>query len=136
MITKLDTMMDLCDETSPAAFRNAVDASVFRSCRELRTQRLHTVLLHRWRHRHACGGTIWSRLLELREQGVIQNLGTSVSVPSEALEALFDEDVKHIQVPFNVASTGGGKQRDSTVLAGTGTMWWCMGGVLFCKASW
>lgn len=102
VITKLDTMMDLCDETSPAAFRNAVDASVFRSCRELRTQRLHTVLLHRWRHRHACGGTIWSRLLELREQGVIQNLGTSVSVPSEALEALFDEDVKHIQVPFNV----------------------------------
>jgi spore coat polysaccharide biosynthesis protein SpsF (cytidylyltransferase family)/aryl-alcohol dehydrogenase-like predicted oxidoreductase len=102
VITKLDPMPHLSDEASPSAVRDAVDASVFRSCRELRTHCLHTLLLHRWAHRHQYGGALWKRLLELRDQGVIQNLGASVYRPSEALEALSDVDIKHIQVPFNV----------------------------------
>jgi spore coat polysaccharide biosynthesis protein SpsF (cytidylyltransferase family)/aryl-alcohol dehydrogenase-like predicted oxidoreductase len=102
VITKLDPMSDISSDASISALRDAVDASVFRSCRELRIHSLHTVLLHRWAHRHSHEGAIWKRLLELRDHGVVKTLGASVSNPSEALEALRDEDVKHIQIPFNL----------------------------------
>jgi spore coat polysaccharide biosynthesis protein SpsF len=102
IITKLDPLYALSIDAFPATVRDAVDASVFRSCRELRTHSLHTILLHRWAHRYSHGAAIWKRLLELRDLGVIKNLGASVSNPAEALEALEDADVKHIQLPFNL----------------------------------
>jgi len=45
---------------------------------------------------------VWERLLELREEGVIGTLGTSVSSPPEALDALGDRNVGHIQLPYNL----------------------------------
>jgi len=79
-----------------------VDASIFRSCRELRMNRLPVVLLHRWFHRNMGKGAIWNRLRELQEEGVISELGVSVATPAEALEALNEPGIKHLQLPFNI----------------------------------
>lgn len=102
VVTKLDPLADLPATASPREVRSAVDASVLRSCRELRTSSLNTVMLHRWEHRHAWEGAAWNRLLELREEGVVKSLGASVYSPREARAALDDPELRSLQIPFNI----------------------------------
>ena len=86
----------------------AVDAekmteqSVAASLEALGVERLHTLLLHRWQQRSACGGAVWDRLKDLRTRGLVGRLGVSVHTPDEALQALADPDVQHLQMPFNI----------------------------------
>ncbi|HEX6913001.1 MAG TPA: aldo/keto reductase [Longimicrobium sp.] len=100
--TKLHPLGHLPDDAPDGAVRDAVDASVFRSCRELGQRTLDTLLLHRAHHRTSHGGRVWARLLELRDDGVVGRLGVSVQSVDEARGALADPEVKHVQLPFNV----------------------------------
>jgi len=102
IITKLDVLADLPADAAPKIICDAVDASVFRSLYRLRKQRLDTLLLHRWSHRDAWHGAAWARLLQLRRAGVIGDLGASVSSREEALAALADPEVGHLQCPVNL----------------------------------
>ena len=45
---------------------------------------LPAVLLHRFAHRHACGGKLWRTLLAERDAGRIGQLGVSAATPEEA----------------------------------------------------
>ena len=80
----------------------AVDQSIEESSRSLGVSRLPVVLLHRWDHYRAWGGAAWQRLVELLHQGRIGALGASVYDPEEALDALSEPSVQHLQIPFNV----------------------------------
>ena len=102
VITKLDPLDSLSGDAGRAEVRAAVEESVRQSCDALRTDRLETVLLHRWQHRRAWQGAAWGRLLEFNEQGKIGALGASVYGPAEAMDALEDRRVKHIQLSVNV----------------------------------
>ena len=59
------------------------------------------LLLHRAHHLTMRNGAIWSAVKQMRDEGVIYDLGVSVYSPQEALAALADRDVRHIQLPFN-----------------------------------
>lgn len=59
---------------------------------------LPAVLLHRFAHRHACGGKLWRTLLAERDAGRIGALGVSAANPEEAWAALEDPDVEILQV--------------------------------------
>jgi aryl-alcohol dehydrogenase-like predicted oxidoreductase len=100
--TKLHPLDGVPDDASDGAVRDAVDASVFRSCRELGLPALDTLLLHRAHHRTSHGGRVWARLRELRDDGVVGRLGISVQTVDEARAALADGEVKHVQLPFNL----------------------------------
>lgn len=100
--TKLDTLMFVAEGMPEDVVKGAVDASVFRSCRELRTQHLDVLMLHRWVHRRRFEEKAWRRLLELQASGVIGALGVSVYSPAEAIEALDDAQIVHIQLPYNI----------------------------------
>ncbi|MBY0402829.1 MAG: aldo/keto reductase, partial [Cyanobacteria bacterium] len=89
-------------EASLKTVGDAVDASVFRSCRELRQNSLHTLLLHRGDQLEAWGGVVWDRLLALQSEGVIQRLGVSIQTPEEGFKALENQKVEHLQLPFNL----------------------------------
>lgn len=102
VITKLDPLAWLYQNQSQRVFSAAVDASVLRSCRELRLDQLPILLLHRWEHRRAYQGAIWGRLLQLKAEKVIGMLGASVQTPEEALEAIGDPEIKLVQLPFNI----------------------------------
>jgi spore coat polysaccharide biosynthesis protein SpsF len=102
VVTKLDRLSSLRANASPRTVRAAVDESVEQSCAALGTNRLNTLLLHRDAHRHLWGRAAWHRLQELRDKGVIAVLGTSVYEPAEALDALEDKAVEHLQMPMNV----------------------------------
>ncbi len=102
VVTKLSPLPELAPQAGTAEVRAAVEESVLRSSRALGVRKLDTVLLHGWQYRHGWSGEAWRRLLEFREEGVIGRLGASVYEPSEALEALRDPDVRHLQIPINV----------------------------------
>eukprot|EP00944_MAST-04C_sp_MAST-4C-sp1_P006816 g6816.t1 len=103
IITKLAPFdnIDLAGVNSinPAILSGMVDGSVFRSCRELKRHSLQTLCLHRCSH---LGSPVWSRLLQLRDEGVIEKLGVSVQNVDECYLALKNKDVKHIQLPVNL----------------------------------
>jgi spore coat polysaccharide biosynthesis protein SpsF len=101
IVTKL-APLDEFDETSDAGdIRRAVRDSVRRSCTRLGTDRLEVLLLHRAHHLMMHSGAVWNAVKALRDEGVIYDLGVSVYSPQEALAALADRDVRHIQLPFN-----------------------------------
>jgi spore coat polysaccharide biosynthesis protein SpsF (cytidylyltransferase family)/aryl-alcohol dehydrogenase-like predicted oxidoreductase len=102
VITKLDPLASLPQNATVNEVRAAVDDSVKRSCEALRSKTLSTLLLHRSSHHDAWGGAAWRRLLELRDDGTIGNLGASVYEPREALDLLQDMAITHLQIPMNV----------------------------------
>lgn len=102
VITKLDTLASIPPDANADQVRAAVDQSVSNSCKALGTNQLATLLLHRWPHHDAWRGAAWRHLLELRDSGRIGRLGVSIYEPSEALTALRDPDIQHLQLPVNV----------------------------------
>ena len=101
-ITKLDPLNDLASDASPASICAAVDQSVAESLAALRLKTLNCVLLHRAEQLTSYGGAIWRRLQEHVADRTIQTLGVSVQTPDEALRALGEPAVSHIQLPFNI----------------------------------
>jgi aryl-alcohol dehydrogenase-like predicted oxidoreductase len=101
-ITKLDPLGNLASDASQGAVCAAVDRSVAESLAALRLKTLSCVLLHRAEHITSHGGAIWRRLQEHVADGTIQALGVSAQTPVEALTALGEAAVTHIQLPFNI----------------------------------
>lgn len=102
VVTKLGRLDDLAPDAPEPAVRLAVEESVGRSREELRFSRLQTLLLHNWAHRFSHGGAVWRRLLEMQSEGEIEVLGASVYSPDEAVVALNDPTIGHLQIPFNM----------------------------------
>jgi aryl-alcohol dehydrogenase-like predicted oxidoreductase len=102
IITKLDSLALLSDDASVEQVTQAVDTSVEESANALRLSVLDTLLLHRWSHFRAHRGAIWRRLLHHKKTGRIRRLGASIYTPAEALEALSEPSIEHLQLPFNI----------------------------------
>lgn len=102
VVTKLATLDDVDGAAGSNLVTARVDASVYRSCTELRTRAIDALLLHRAAHLDAWSGAAWRRLLELRAQGVVRALGVSVQSPDELARALQEPEVSLVQMPFNI----------------------------------
>jgi aryl-alcohol dehydrogenase-like predicted oxidoreductase len=102
IVTKLHPLQHVPRDAPEWAVRAAVEASIFASCRALRTRHLPIVMLHLVYVRDAWQSAAWRRLLELREEGVIGEIGISAVSPEEALAYLADPHIKHMQVPINI----------------------------------
>ena len=101
VITKLD-LSGVGEGAEESAVRARVDASIDASCRALRTEKLDGLLLHDWAHHDMWRGAAWQRLREHQFDGRISVLGASVYYPHEALAALADPAIQHLQIPMNV----------------------------------
>ena len=100
LVTKLSAITKFESKQINLDFENLVLSQIYKSCRNLRLKTLPVVLLHNWSDRF--NNSIWETLLYLKSNGVIQELGVSVQNPIEAVEALNDPDIKHIQLPYNL----------------------------------
>lgn len=80
--------------------RRALIDSVYRSCARLRTDRLDVLLLDDTRHLNSHAGVVWHTIKRLRDHGTIYDIGICVREPNEALAALNDPDIRHIQIAF------------------------------------
>lgn len=101
-VTKLSPLAELAAGASRESVRAAVDASIAQSCQALGRDTLQCLLLHRAAHMTDHDGAIWQRLLEHLSDGRVRKLGVSVQSPAEALRALANSVVHHIQMPFNI----------------------------------
>lgn len=113
IVTKLAPLDDI-EETAPiGTVRQAVANSIHASCARLGIDRIEVLLLHRAAHLTSHNGAIWQRIKEFRDEGTLYDLGVSVYTPTEALTALADPNVRHLQLPFNVLDW---RWRDSGVI--------------------
>ncbi|NWG45659.1 MAG: aldo/keto reductase [Alphaproteobacteria bacterium] len=102
ILTKLSPLSDLPADAGPAAVGAAVSASVEASRAALGQDRLDTLLLHRAAHLDSHGGAVWMACRALRSTGIVGRLGGSVQSPAEALRALAEPALTHIQLPLNL----------------------------------
>ncbi|MNJ23672.1 3-deoxy-manno-octulosonate cytidylyltransferase [compost metagenome] len=102
VITKLEPLFNCPANASVATVNAFVDASIYKSCSALMVKALDVLMLHRASHVDEWSGTIWRRLLELRELGVLKKLGVSVQSPEELMRVLQLPDVEFVQMPFNI----------------------------------
>jgi spore coat polysaccharide biosynthesis protein SpsF len=99
--TKLSPLDELDEAATPGEIRHAVRDSIRRSCARLKVDRLEVLMLHRAAHLTAFNGAVWHAVKACRDEGTLYDLGVSVYSPHEALAAIADRDVRHIQLPFN-----------------------------------
>ncbi len=114
IVTKLDVLTGLSPDASVGEVTSRVDSSVYKSLYRLKRRSLDTLLLHRWAHHDGWDSAAWARLVEMKHHGLIGTLGASVASPAEALEALADPEVDHVQCPVNILD---GRWRDPEFLA-------------------
>lgn len=100
VITKLNPFSEIesCDDEMTWKF--ATRASVFKSCFNLGLKKIDTLMLHRASHLKNI--FIMNELQNLRQEGVIKNIGISVQSPLELENALDCNEVSIIQMPFNI----------------------------------
>ncbi|WP_417547459.1 aldo/keto reductase [Marinobacter segnicrescens] len=102
VITKLSPLDDCPADASPEVVKAFAERSVYQSCRMLGVARIGALLLHRASHLMAWNGAVWDTVNQLKQHGIIGELGVSVQSPEEALMALEKETVSIIQLPFNI----------------------------------
>jgi spore coat polysaccharide biosynthesis protein SpsF len=100
--TKLDPLDPVASHAAPDVASAAARESLAASRAALGRDRLDTLLLHRAGHRNAWQSAVWEFLKSERDCGQIGRLGISVQTPEEAIAALDDPDVAHLQLPFNL----------------------------------
>jgi spore coat polysaccharide biosynthesis protein SpsF len=102
VVTKLSALDTLSSDADEDFVSSAVEASVLRSCRELKRETLPICLLHRSIHLQSWGGVAWKTLQRLHKDGMITELGVSIYSPEELKNVEMFSDIRHIQFPFNV----------------------------------
>lgn len=100
VITKVRPLDDLPVDASASAARDAVAASVQESLRLLRSGSVAALLLHRWADWKR--GSVAEALVAQQREGLAAVVGASIATPADALEALADERVGYLQLPFNL----------------------------------
>lgn len=103
IVTKLSPMSELdCNKLSKSEIAAKVENSVLRSLHNLCLNKLPVLLLHRWSHYKEHNGIIIETLRALQKEGLIGELGASVQNPAEGMDALKQNDVKYLQIPYNI----------------------------------
>lgn len=102
VVTKLSPLKEINQSSSKEEIVKAVEKSIDQSLELLQMNSIQSLLLHRWEHYFAYDGIIWKTLLKLKEKGYINTLGASIYYPQEAIEALKEPEIKHLQLPFNI----------------------------------
>jgi len=102
IITKLSPLSECPGNADRKTLEAFVEASVYQSCTHLHCQEIKVLMLHRAAHIHEWNGVVWSKLIQLKDAGVIHQLGVSVQSPEE-LEFVLDEPlITFIQMPYNI----------------------------------
>lgn len=102
VVSKLHPLQYLPANSTEEQVRHAVRASVFETCYHLKSANIDTLLLHRWEHRYKWDGAAWDELTLLKSEGLIKNIGCSVTTPAEVIQILSEPEIVHVQCPVNL----------------------------------
>jgi len=102
VITKLSALQGCPKEAPPEIVSSFIDASIFQSHRALCVKKIDVLMLHRASYLTDWDGAAWKRLLKLKQEELIGELGVSVQNPEELDIALDNPQITYIQMPFNI----------------------------------
>jgi len=102
IITKLQPLNDLIQENGEHLIETQVRKSIYQSCLNLGKKPLDYLLLHNWRDYNSANGAAWQTLMRLKDEGYINRLGASIYTEDELKQALEDNNIEFIQLPFNI----------------------------------
>lgn len=94
---------EIKSEPASGSIRDQVFEQVSRACSRLCQDRLDVMVLRSASELKSHGGLLWRTLKELRDEGLVYDLGVAVSSPEEALQAIHDPAVTYLQLQFNAA---------------------------------
>ncbi len=97
---RIATKIAPINDRDTGTVRRALIDGIYRSCARLRTDRLDALVLQDTRDLKSHAGVIWHTIKHLRDHGVIYDLGVCVREPNEALAALNDPEIRHIEIAF------------------------------------
>ena len=102
----LCTKLDLPPKWQELSEREVMDhakSSFEKSMEALKADSIPFYLLHNMEYYRYGGGTIWEFVKEMQKAGHLGHIGVSIGIgPEEALEALEDDRVEVIQIPYNL----------------------------------
>ena len=99
VITKLGPIQT---QDGTRSIRELVTEKVSQTCSRLNVDRLEVLTLSSVTEIKANGGVLWRTLKELRNEGVIYDLGVAVASPDEAMIAIAEPAITYMQLQFNV----------------------------------
>ncbi|EPJ54049.1 MAG: hypothetical protein OFPI_07950 [Osedax symbiont Rs2] len=102
VMTKLNLHNDIIAGSTKKKLVKSVDKHIQSSVKALQQSTLYAVLLHKAEYLTDNCGLIWSRIVELKKEGLIKHLGVSVQSPSELELALCYPEIEYIQLPYNI----------------------------------
>lgn len=102
IVTKIRPLDHYSEDADGETLALAAELSMEQSLRALGVPSVDAVLVHRWSDWTRGDGAVGERLTELVDAGKARVAGASLSTPAELLEALGDERVRYVQVPFNI----------------------------------
>jgi aryl-alcohol dehydrogenase-like predicted oxidoreductase len=102
ILTKLDPLASLAPDLPAQAVRMIVRQSIQTSLENLGIDQLPVLMLHRVSHIEAFGGAVLDSLLECPASGQIGLIGASVNGPEELAKAVAHDEIRHVQLPFNL----------------------------------
>lgn len=100
--TKLDPLSDIDVNTPDDEVVMRVEHSVYKSLCSLGINQLPILMLHRWDHATIKNGLVLDTLKRMQGLGYIGEIGASIALPQEGLEALEYDEITFIQLPFNI----------------------------------
>jgi aryl-alcohol dehydrogenase-like predicted oxidoreductase len=99
VITQLPTM----DNIANGSLRDMVSGEIMKACTRLSQDRLDVLMLRSVAELKSHNGALWRALKELRDEGLVYDLGVAASSPEEAMQAILDPAVTYLQIMFNAA---------------------------------
>lgn len=95
--TKLPSMAGVDEGGVEALIRNSAVASL----KDLGLEKLDILMFHDFDDAIRFSGLTLDVLYELSREGLCDSIGVSVYTPEQAITAMLDMRIKHIQIPFN-----------------------------------
>ena len=102
IITKLATFDSLGTSPTESEIKRVVNDSIKKSKSNLGLKKLDILMFHRANHVYEHGGMIFKTITDLKNTGLIDELGVSVQTPHELLKIIDNPLITYIQLPFNI----------------------------------
>ena len=103
--TKIPPLDHICEDAKTSELEDAITSAFYRSLYRLQLQSLSCLMFHRWADCKKLNGHGLKVAENFISEGLIAEVGVSVSSPKEALEALNTPIIKRIQIPMNILDT-------------------------------
>jgi len=105
IITKIPKIQSKNKHPSFDEIKNSVKKSLIASKDRLNVNKISICLLHDPSDMHSFDGLVVKSLKQLKNKGIIEEIGVSINTPNQAKEFLENNELDVIQVPINLFDT-------------------------------